>query len=132
MHVFDVFAALALYEQIATAALDLGLLDVAENYINKLDALFPNSDRVGRLICMESEAKGDFQGAVDLYDAILLRSPTNLLVRKRKVAIYKAKKDTSGAVTELLNILKCFPGDSGTWLELADVYIANGEYQVDC
>ena len=82
------------------------------------------------MLSLLSCTSGDFVDAIQIYDSILETNPTNLLVRKRKAAIWKAKGQVKEAVEELLNILKFFPGDAGTWLELADLYVVTGNYKV--
>ena len=119
-------------EQVYLAATELGDSEISNTTLGMLLQQFPtkDSDRVTRLVGLQFEALEEFTDAAKVYDAILANNPSNLWVRKRKVAIEKAKGNIHVAVEELLDILKFFPSDAGTWLELADLYLQVGDFKV--
>ena len=62
---------------------------------------------------------------MEIYDEILEKDAMCSDVWKRKVAVYKARKDTGAALKELNEYLKVFVCDSESWLELSELYISN-------
>ncbi len=79
---------------------------------------------------MLTEARGEYQAALDLYDTLIKEDVSNVFARKRKAAIYKARNDTRKFIEEINTILHFFPSDSGCWLELAEVYLISGDFEV--
>ena len=68
-----------IYEQIFNAALDMHDFNVAGHCLRALGDQFPDSMRVNVLRGMLAEAKGDADEALDTYDAILKKDPTNIV-----------------------------------------------------
>jgi ER membrane protein complex subunit 2 len=147
------------YENIFIAALDHGDLDTADKYLQILVNRFPQSSRVKRLLGMAEEAQGqniveflflthgpgDYVGALKIYDEILVETPTNLPVLKRKVsvsissssdpllrqvAVHRAQGNMKSAVEALHEIVKLYQSDSSSWLELAEIHLMLCDYQV--
>lgn len=117
-----------LYEQICIAALDMEEIELAEDYLVKLTKKFKSSQRVSRLQGMCLEAREQFTEALAVYDEVLKENPANSLVRKRKVAVYRAQGKNEDAVNELHSILRLFPADVPSWIELAELHASLGEY----
>jgi len=117
-----------LLEQVFTAALDIGDLEMASKCLKSLQNQFPNSPRVKILHGMFCEAIGDYSEAISLYDSLLLEKPTNILALKRKVCVYKAQGNVAAAVSQLNDILSVFQADSSSWLELAEIHISLSDY----
>lgn len=49
-----------------------------------------------------------YDQAIEFYKTILEEEPTNYLIMKRKVAVYKAKGDILSAITELTKLLEMY------------------------
>ena len=47
-----------------------------------------------------------------------------------QVCVYKAQGDMRAAALEIQKILKLMYGDASLWLELADIHMNLGDYQV--
>lgn len=116
------------YENIFTSALDYGDYTTADKYLQLLINKFPQSSRVKRLLGMGLESQGEYENALKLYDEILAETPTNLLVLKRKVAIFRAQGNMKLAVEALHDIVKLYQSDSSSWLELADIHLTLCDY----
>lgn len=65
-----------------------------------------------------------------MYNEILAETPSNLLVLKRKVAVYRAQGNMKLAVESLNDIVKLYQTDSSSWLELSDIYLTLCDYNV--
>ena len=114
-------------EQVYIAALDISRYDVADMCFEKLNANFPDSSRVQKLEAMKYEAFGEFDKAIKIYDELEKQDPTNAAIQKRKIAIYKVK-NREQAVKHLTSYLQTFAADQDAWMELADLYIEQYEY----
>lgn len=68
------------------------------------------------------------QGYLDEYTEHVEASPTNLVVRKRIVAILKSLGRSSDAITELIKLLDISPTDAEAWSELAELYVSQSMY----
>lgn len=116
-------------EQVYISSLDIGRYDLADYCINKLQNNFPDSVRVLRLDAMKLEACGGYDDAMEVYEKLIERDPTNAGVRKRKVAVLKSQGKTSAAIRELCKYLNIFMADHEAWYELADLYVAEMDYE---
>ena len=119
---------LNLLEQISLAAMDVGEGELASSCIDKLSRRFKTSVRVDRLKGMKLESEGKYDQALELYTEVLKTSPSNLLVMKRIVCVYRQQGKIAEAVEQLHKILKLFASDGNTWNELAEIHISRGEY----
>ncbi|CAD6977341.1 unnamed protein product [Tilletia controversa] len=117
-------------EQLASAAIDLGRWDLAEICIERLGVRFEESARVGVLQGMLLEGKGEFGKALELYDGLLQKDETNLLVLKRRIALLASlpRTDKRGgpqkAIQALLEFIDTVYADTEAWLQLASLYAA--------
>ncbi|KAK2158243.1 hypothetical protein LSH36_174g04008 [Paralvinella palmiformis] len=116
------------HEQVCIAALDCGNKDVAMMNLHALQEQFPNSMRVRRLRGLFFESQENYDKALKIYDAILDIDETNTLIRKRKIAILKAKDDIRGAIKELNVYVERFMSDYEAWMELCDLYLQEQDY----
>ncbi|CAH8586542.1 unnamed protein product [Dicrocoelium dendriticum] len=116
-------------EQVFIAALDVGDDQLACECLGQLRAHFKKSSRINRLFGMYLEATGRFEDAQSVYAQVLKDDPTNTFVRRRKVAIFKSQKRNIEAIDELRNYLKTFMSDFEAWNELADLYLAEGDFK---
>ncbi|KAE8229387.1 hypothetical protein CF326_g5644, partial [Tilletia indica] len=117
-------------EQLASAAIDLGRWELAEICIERLGIRFEDSARVGVLQGMLLEGKGEFGKALELYDVLLQKDETNLLVMKRRIALMASlpRSDARGgpqrAIKALLEFIDTVYVDAEAWLQLASLYAA--------
>ncbi|XP_002731262.1 ER membrane protein complex subunit 2-like [Saccoglossus kowalevskii] len=116
------------YEQLFIASLDIGKIDVASACIRELNIQFPNSIRVRKLMGMRYEALQKYDEALNIYEDILEEDESNSVVRKRYVAIHKARRNIPAAIKLLNDHVKKFSADHEAWMELADLYISEQEY----
>ncbi|CAK8697454.1 ER membrane protein complex subunit 2-like [Clavelina lepadiformis] len=117
-------------EQVFIAALDVDRDDVADMCLEKLSSNFPKSSRVMKLQGMMLESQGCADEAEELYKTILAQDPTNAAVRKRLIALSKWRnwKNPGATIKMLTEYLEVFMADNDAWLELADLYIAQMDY----
>lgn len=116
-------------EQVFIAALDVGDDHLARDCLGQLRTHFKKSSRINRLFGMYLEATGRFEDAQSVYEQLLMDDPTNTFVCKRKIAILKAQRRTVDAIDGLRNYLKTFMSDFEAWNELADLYLAEGDFK---
>ncbi|KAF2710291.1 hypothetical protein K504DRAFT_377074 [Pleomassaria siparia CBS 279.74] len=69
-----------------------------------------------------AELEKVFQG----YEKILREDPTNLSIRKRRVAILKSLGRPADAITALTVLLENSPTDVEAWAELSELYASQG------
>lgn len=117
-----------LYEQVCLAALDCCRLDLAEECLIALHKQFPRSSRVNKLQGMYHEARGDYGNAETLYNAMLKDDPSNLIIRKRLIAIKKASNKYEETIEQLNLYLNDFMADQEAWMELSELYIHQQEF----
>jgi tetratricopeptide (TPR) repeat protein len=118
-----------IYEQLFLAALDLGEKNISDKCLDALIKQFPDSGRVGRLQGMNLEFLGKHNDALELYTKLLGKNPSQLLIMKRKVCVYRAQSNLKEAIEELHNIVKIFTSDVSSWLELAEIHLSLSDYQ---
>ncbi|KAK0544409.1 Inositol phosphatase SIW14 [Tilletia horrida] len=117
-------------EQLGSAAVDCGRWDLAEICIERLGARFEGSARVGVLQGMLLEGKGEFGKALSLYDELLKKDETNLLVLKRRIGLLSSlpRTDPRGgpekAIKALLEFIDTVYADTEAWQQLAALYAA--------
>jgi len=116
-------------EQIFYACIDMGNNDLAEKYLQKLTEQFPDSKRVSRLGGILQEADGDVEDAEEVYKENIKADPTDAASTKRIISLYKAQGKTAEAVKELNKYLQIFQCDVESWMELAEIYLADLEYE---
>jgi len=78
----------------------------------------------------EATAKSDAELAMVLtqYEELLKETPTNMGIRKRRVALLRSMGKNADAVTALTELLDISPIDAEAWSELADLYLTQGMY----
>lgn len=77
---------------------------------------------------MRLEALGRYDEAIYLYDKLLEADETNALFRKRKIATLLAKGERAEAIRALNDYLEVFINDTEAWLQLSELFIADGDY----
>ena len=69
------------------AALECGDIELVDECSKHLNKKFPDSVRVKRLLGMQYEYTKEYKKALDLYDSLLSKNPSQLLILKRKVRL---------------------------------------------
>eukprot|EP00750_Incisomonas_marina_P003613 INCI13279.1.p1 GENE.INCI13279.1~~INCI13279.1.p1 ORF type:complete len:329 (-),score=62.68 INCI13279.1:115-1101(-) len=124
--------AAVLREQILLAALDLHDEGLMEEMDEELAAAFPGgSNRRMRLHAMREEASFFHSGsaategkAAAIYEGMIKENYSNVLARKRQIAMARDRGDETRAVELLVQFLAIFQNDMAGWLELGELYAA--------
>eukprot|EP00800_Vazella_pourtalesii_P013402 TRINITY_DN3201_c0_g1_i1.p1 TRINITY_DN3201_c0_g1~~TRINITY_DN3201_c0_g1_i1.p1 ORF type:complete len:285 (+),score=66.48 TRINITY_DN3201_c0_g1_i1:43-897(+) len=111
------------YEYLVLSSLDCSHYEIAKSALSKLSNRFPKSTRVLVLKGMLVEAQGMTEEVLAFYEEIKAKEPMNRECRRRKVAVYKSKRQNKLAIQELCEYLSLFVGDTEAWLELCDLYV---------
>jgi tetratricopeptide (TPR) repeat protein len=118
------------YERVCMAAVDCYNLPVAEQCHKQLKTKFGKSSRVTILEGLILEAQGQHTQAEVLYDRILKDDATHQAAWKRKICLAKEKGDTVHAIGLLNKFVKLSSADEHAWLELADLYLSLGRFEL--
>ncbi|KAJ8611893.1 hypothetical protein MRB53_037689 [Persea americana] len=119
------------YENILVASIDAKQTEIAKQCIEEITERFGSTnERVIIFKGMYDEAvatnDGQLNAVLKRYDEVLTESPTLFGVKKRKVALLKSLGKTTEAITTLTEILDASPTDAECWVELSDLYLAQG------
>jgi len=134
----------AALEQICLAAIDVSDHVLAEKCLDRLKAtpaftsdnnveggLVKDSDRYRRLLGRCLEAANDFEAALDLYDAMLKRNPSNLVALQRKYCVLRSQNESSAE--DILNALNQYLGqqlsDVSAWYEMAQLRLSLADFK---
>lgn len=120
---------LNLQEQLFFAYIDVGNLDEAELCLEELIKKYPKSSRVRRLVGIMYECENKFKEANEMYDLLLVENPANLQVLKRKVCIMKSHDDVKGQIEALNKIIKSFPMEVPSWVQLGETFLSLCDYK---
>jgi len=79
----------------------------------------------------EAVAKNDqaLEKILRSYEELLQYDPTNMPIRKRRIALLKSTSKTSEAISALTELLDFSPVDAEAWAELSELYYGQGAYQ---
>ncbi|EON69189.1 hypothetical protein W97_08547 [Coniosporium apollinis CBS 100218] len=121
------------YENLLLSCLRTGDDRSARMCLEKLTQRFGESnERVMALRGMYDEAVAEDYKALEAvfrgYEEILKQDPTNMPIRKRRVALLKAMNRPIDATTALVGLLDSSPTDAEAWAELADLYLTQNLY----
>ena len=134
----------AALEQICLAAIDINDHDLAERCLDKLKgspafsdknsaqgSLVRDSDRYRRLLGRCLEAANDFDAAINLYETMLKKNPSNLVALQRKYCVLRAQKESSTeAILEALNeYLGQQLSDVSGWYEMAQLRLSLADFK---
>ncbi|KAK7521961.1 uncharacterized protein IWZ02DRAFT_127930 [Phyllosticta citriasiana] len=68
------------------------------------------------------------RGVLEEVERLVREDPTNLLLRKRRVAILRTLNRPAEATAALVDLLDFSPTDAESWAELSDLYLAQNLY----
>ncbi|KAF1982367.1 TPR-like protein [Aulographum hederae CBS 113979] len=122
------------YENLVFQCLRTGDDDSAKECLDRLvDRFGEDNERIMALCGMyeEAVAKDDkeLEGVLKTYNKAIQADPTNMLLRKRKIALLKSLSRTNDAISSLVELLDASPIDSEAWAELSELYFSQGMYQ---
>jgi len=117
-------------EQDCTAACDMHDIKRAEQRLTEIEARFGKEGTRSMLLRgMLAEVKEDWPQAEKIYKDVKEKDETLPTVRKRLVALNKARNRIEGAVVELQDYLDIWMTDAEGWTELANLYIAADQHK---
>jgi len=142
--VSDVASRAAALEQICLAAIDISDHDLAERCLiqlkqspafisdeNSEGSLVKDSDRYRRLLGRCLEASNDFETALNLYEAMLKKNPSNLVALQRKYCVLRAQKESS--IEDILDALNKYLGqqfsDVSGWYEMSQLRLSLADFK---
>jgi len=113
-------------EQLVMAGLDIYDARIVSTHFDAIKGRFPNSKRTLKLKATVLEGQGHFENEEKILKAILKDEPTDVVARKRRVAMLKSQGRHDQAIAALNTYLRCFMADEEAWLDLANMYIRAG------
>ncbi|KAI8935804.1 hypothetical protein NX059_007321 [Plenodomus lindquistii] len=116
-----------IHENLFYAALRTGDEASARAILTRLEDRFgEHNERIITLRGIYNEAtaqsNSDLQKVFDGYEKILREDPTNMNIRKRRVAVLKALGRPQDAITSITTLLQNSPTDSEAWAEASELY----------
>ncbi|TPX61670.1 hypothetical protein PhCBS80983_g01010 [Powellomyces hirtus] len=121
----------AVLEQVFVACLDKGDIRGASALLTKIESRFSydSSVRVKRLHGLLAESHGDFDRAIEIYNAALEQDEVNVLIHKRLVAVLVSQGKRTEAIERLVVYVDAFMQDVEGWTELAALYLEENMLQ---
>jgi len=121
---------LSLLEQTFIASLDTSSTNLKRSLelFNELKVIVEdtlgqkNSQRLKRLEGMLFEASGEFDKAMEHYDAILEDQPTEQRVMRRRIAVLESRNETKKCLEALNKYLDVFMDDVEAWEHAGKIY----------
>lgn len=115
-----------IHENLFYAALRTGDETSARSILTRLEERFGDNERIVTLRGIYNEAlarsDSDLEKVFDGYEKILREDPTNMSIRKRRVAVLKALGRQQDALTALTALLQNSPTDAEAWAEASELY----------
>jgi tetratricopeptide (TPR) repeat protein len=122
-----------IHENLFYAALRTGDEASARAILERLEARF--GDQNERIITLRgiyneatAQSDADLEKVFDGYEKILREDPTNMSVRKRRVAVLKALGRTQDAITAVTVLLQNSPTDAEAWAEASELYASQAAW----
>ncbi|KAJ5022587.1 hypothetical protein J3E73DRAFT_426423 [Bipolaris maydis] len=122
-----------IHENLFLSTLRTGDEKAALDILHRLEARF--GDHNERIITLRgiyneatSKTDADLQKVFDAYEKILKDDPTNMSIRKRRVAVLKALGRTQDAITAVAALLHNSPTDAEAWAEASELYASTGAW----
>ncbi|KAK8218575.1 tetratricopeptide repeat domain-containing protein [Phyllosticta capitalensis] len=123
----------ATHENLLLACVRTGDDRAARQCLERLTARFgADNQRVQALKYLYESATAEddkaLRGVLEEVDRLTKDDPTNLLLRKRRVAILRTLNRPAEAIVALVDLLDFSPTDAESWAELSDLYLAQKLY----
>ncbi|KAB8337205.1 hypothetical protein FH972_021507 [Carpinus fangiana] len=123
-----------IYENLFYACLRTGDNRSASACLDQLKKRFGESnERVMGMIGMYHEATAaddkSLEAVLKSYEQEISERPTNMVIRKRHVALLKSMGRTGGATAACVDLLDVSPTDAEAWSELSSLYLEQGLHQ---
>lgn len=117
----------AIHENLFLSALRTGDEASAAQILSRLESRFgEHNERIITLRGVYNEATAqttaDLEKVFEGYEKILREDPTNISIRKRRVAVLKSLGRTSDAITAVTVLLQNSPTDVEAWAEASELY----------
>lgn len=122
-----------IHENLFLSALRTGDETSARALLTRLEARFgEHNERIITLRGIYNEAtaqsNADLEKVFDGYEKILREDPTNMSIRKRRVAVLKALGRTQDAITAVTVLLQNSPTDAEAWAEASELYASQAAW----
>ncbi|KNG49028.1 tetratricopeptide repeat domain-containing protein [Stemphylium lycopersici] len=121
------------HENLFLSTLRTGDEKAALQILQRLESRF--GDQNERIITLRgiyneatSKSDADLEKVFDAYEKILRDDPTNMSIRKRRVAVLKALGRTNDAITAVTVLLQNSPTDAEAWAEASELYASTGAW----
>jgi len=117
----------AIHENLFLSALRTGDEKAAAQILSRLESRFgEHNERILVLRGIYNEATaqttGDLEKVFEGYEKILREDPTNMSIRKRRVAVLKSLGRINDAITAITVLLQNSPTDVEAWAEASELY----------
>ncbi|OCL08949.1 hypothetical protein AOQ84DRAFT_221365 [Glonium stellatum] len=122
-----------IHENLLLSCLRTGDDKSARLCLDRMTARFGReNERVMALKGMYEEAaavdKAGLENVLKEYESTLKADPTNMPVRKRRVALLRSMSRPADAIAALVELLDVSPTDAESWAELSDLYASQNMY----
>ncbi|KAH4071225.1 ER membrane protein complex subunit 2 [Parastagonospora nodorum] len=122
-----------IHENLFYSALRTGDETSAQAILQRLEARF--GDQNERIITLRgiyneatAQSDADLERVFEGYEKILKEDPTNMSVRKRRVAVLKALGRTQDAITAITVLLQNSPTGVEAWAEASELYASQAAW----
>ena len=122
-----------IHENLFLSTLRTGDEKAALQLLQRLEARF--GDQNERIITLRgiyneatSKSDDDLEKVFAAYEKILKDDPTNMSIRKRRVAVLKALGRTNDAITAVTTLLHISPTDAEAWAEASELYASTAAW----
>jgi tetratricopeptide (TPR) repeat protein len=122
-----------IHENLFLSTLRTGNEEAALRILQRLEARF--GDHNERIITLRgiyneatSKSDADLEKVLNGYDKIIKDDPTNMSIRKRRVAVLKALGRTQDAITAVAALLQDSPTDAEAWAEASELYASTAAW----
>jgi tetratricopeptide (TPR) repeat protein len=122
-----------IHENLFLSSLRTGDEASALSLLQRLEARFgEHNERIVTLRGIYNEATSksdaDLEKVFEAYEKILRDDPTNMSIRKRRVAVLKALGRTGDALTAVTVLLASSPTDAEAWAEASELYAGMADW----
>lgn len=123
----------AIHENLFLSALRTGDEKAAAQILERIESRF--GERNERIITLRgiyneatAQTTSELEKVFEGYEKILREDPTNVSIRKRRVAVLKSLGRTADAITAVTVLLQNSPTDVEAWAEASELYASQGAW----